>query len=78
MDYEKFKTVKSVRLKGCTQKMTLVSVDLDAKTGVCKWTDSKIPKIHQEVFNLSDLISAEMNINLADIENSFRTQPKIM
>lgn len=78
MSFEKFKPEKKVRLIGCNQLMTIVSVDLDAEKAVCKWTDPNVPEIHQKVFNLSDLRIAGLNINMAEIENAFATTPKVM
>ncbi|HGF9376307.1 TPA: hypothetical protein ACNIDW_001652 [Acinetobacter nosocomialis] len=76
MKHGKFEEGKEVLLKGCTQRMTLVSIDQEAETGLCKWTDSTVPKIHQEVFNLSDLKTTGLNINFSEVEKAFSDQAK--
>lgn len=44
MKHGKFEEGKEVFLKGCKQRMTLVSIDQKAETGLCKWTDPNVPK----------------------------------
>lgn len=77
MKHGKFEEGKEVFLKGCKQRMTLVSIDQEAETGLCKWTDPNVPKIYQEVFNLSDLRAAGSNINWAEVNKEFEAQSRL-
>lgn len=71
MRIDEFKIGQDVYLKGCKQRMKIVSIDEIVGKATCSWVDPNTPKIHENIFYLSELRKGRMNINFADVEQAF-------